>query len=221
MKVQMTSGSKVIVAMLIVAVLAAGFWVLEISPRRDEAKKLGNQIDSVKSSLAEHRAQVQEGLRARREFPVDYQQLVVLGKAVPGDDDTASLLVQLNRIAKGAGVTFNDLSLSSEGGGSAPAPAPAPEAGSESTPASNPVSPTEAAASLVPLGASVGPAGLYVMPYSLTLRRHLLPARRLHRRARQAGQDGQRRGGRQRSPDHDRRLLPGTGQRRLGPHREL
>jgi Tfp pilus assembly protein PilO len=37
-----------------------------------------------------------------------------------------------------------------------------------STSATEPVSATEAAASLMPLGASVGPAGLAVMPYELT-----------------------------------------------------
>jgi Tfp pilus assembly protein PilO len=173
-KVQMTSASKAIVAMLAIAALATAFWVLALSPRRDETKKLGGEIGSVRSSLAEHRAQVREGLHARQEFPVDYEQLVVLGKAVPGDDDTASLLVQLNRVAGRAHVRFSDFTLSSEGGGSVPAaPAPAPEAesggeGSESTPASSPMSPTEATASLLPLGASVGPAGLAVMPYSLT-----------------------------------------------------
>ncbi len=53
----------------------------------------------------------------------------------------------------------------------APAPAPAtPSAGSSSSavPASSTVPPTEAAASLLPLGASIGAAGLGVMPYSLT-----------------------------------------------------
>ena len=54
----------------------------------------------------------------------------MLGKAVPGDDDTASLLVQVNRIAGAAGVTFRNLELSAAAGApaaAAPAPAPADE----------------------------------------------------------------------------------------------
>jgi hypothetical protein len=43
---------------------------------------------------------------------------------------------------------------------------PAPADGS--VPASTPISPTEAAASTLPLGATIGPAGLAVMPYTLT-----------------------------------------------------
>jgi hypothetical protein len=53
------------------------------------------------------------------------------------------------------------------GAGARPPSEPAPEGGA-GTPASNPVSPTEAAASLLPLGATIGPAGLGVMPYTLT-----------------------------------------------------
>ena len=53
---------------------------------------------------------------ARRDFPVDYQQLVVLGKAVPADDETASLLVQLNTIANRAGVRFDASQLEGSGG---------------------------------------------------------------------------------------------------------
>jgi Tfp pilus assembly protein PilO len=169
MKLQMTSASKAIVAMLIVAALAVAFWVLALGPKRDEAKKLGAQISQLKSSLAAHHAEVVEAEDAREEFPVNYQQLVVLGKAVPGDDDTASLLVQLNTIAKRSKVRFSDFALSASGGGSAPPPAAgSASGGSSATPASNPVSPTEAAASLMPLGATIGPAGLAVMPYELT-----------------------------------------------------
>ncbi len=69
----------------------------------------------------------------------------MLGKAVPGDDDTASLLVQVSHIADQAEVRFSNLALSSEGAGeaseAAEAPAPAPEASGA------PVSPTEVAAS--------------------------------------------------------------------------
>lgn len=165
MKFEMKSTNVLIVAMLGIAALAAAFWILALSPKRDEAKKLGAQVEEVKASLAQHRAEISQALDARKEFGTDYEQLVVLGKAVPGGDDTASLLVQLNQIAKRAGVEFNEFTLES-GGGEEPPPPAAPE--SEGTSASNPVSPTEVAASTMPLGATIGPAGLGVMPYTLT-----------------------------------------------------
>ena len=74
--------------------------MLALSPKRDEAAKLAPRSKKLEASLAQHQAEVEVAEEARKEFPVDYQQLVVLGKAVPGDDETASLLVQLNRIAE-------------------------------------------------------------------------------------------------------------------------
>jgi Tfp pilus assembly protein PilO len=173
----MTSTNRAIVAALAVVALALAFWMLLLGPKRDEASKLGAQVEEAKASLAQHRAEAAQAVEARGEFAADYQQLVVLGKAVPGDDDTASLLVQLNRIANETGVTFRTLALEAAGGEATPAPAtPAPEApspegsaaeASAGTPASL-VSPTEVAASTLPLGAAIGPAGLGVMPYTLT-----------------------------------------------------
>jgi Tfp pilus assembly protein PilO len=161
MKLEGKSRNLTIGAMLALAALAIAFWMLALSPKRDELKKLDGQVERVESSLAQHQAEVAAGEEARREFSSDYQTLVVLGKAVPGDDDTASLLVQVSGIAERAGVRFRDIHLSSSGEGSTEA-APAP------TPGSEPVSATEAAASLLPLGAAIGPAGLGVMPYTLT-----------------------------------------------------
>jgi Tfp pilus assembly protein PilO len=160
MKLNMRSTNALIVMLLVLAAAAVAFWMLALSPKREEAKKLGAQVEEAKASLAQHRSEVAQALEARKGFPADYEQMVVLGKAVPGGDDAASLLVQLNQIADRAGVRFNDFQLEAGSGGEAP-PAPAPASGSA------PVSATEAAASLLPLGATIGPAGLGVMPYTL------------------------------------------------------
>ena len=143
------------------AVLALIFWSQVLSPKRDEVKELGAQVEAAESSLAQHRSEIATGEEAKAEFAGDYQRLVVVGKAVPGGDESASLLVQVNRIAEQAGGTFHDIALTASGGGEAPA-APAAENGAE------PASATEVAASLLPLGAEIGPAGLAVMPYDVT-----------------------------------------------------
>lgn len=163
MKLEGKSKNAVIGGMLLVAAIATAFWVLALSPKREEANKLDAQIKQLEGSLSQHRAEAAVAAEARREFPTDYQRLVVLGKAVPGDDDTASLFVQLNRISDAAEVRFETLSLSAGTGAEAPPPVASPSLSGA------PVSATEAAASLMPLGASVGPAGLAVMPYTLTL----------------------------------------------------
>lgn len=162
MKQKLSATNGIIVAMVGVVLLAVAFWMVLLSPKRAEADRLGTEVEQLQSSLATHEAEADRAEEAREEFPLNYQQLVVLGKAVPGDDDTASLLVQLNRIAEDADVTFRNLALEAANG--EPAAAPVPEAPA----ASGAVSPTEVAASTLPLGATIGPAGLGVMPYTLT-----------------------------------------------------
>jgi len=161
MKLQGSSANRTLVAMLVVAALAIAFWVLLLGPKREEASKLSAQADEVRASLALHQAEVAEAEEAKREFPVAYRRLVVLGKAVPGDDDVASLLVQVKGLSDRAKGRFRDIALASEGGGGE-APPPATES------SGTPVSATEATASLLPLGATIGPAGLGVMPYSIS-----------------------------------------------------
>jgi Tfp pilus assembly protein PilO len=162
MKLGGKSKNLTIGAMLAAAVLVLGFWHFGLSPKREEAAELSDQVGQVEASLSQHRAEVSAAEEARKGFPVDYQKLVVLGKAVPGDDDTASLLVQVSGIAERAGVEFHDIKLSSSSGSGEEAASAAPAAGGA------PVSATEAAASLLPLGAAIGPAGLAAMPYTLT-----------------------------------------------------
>src|SRR5215213_7264713 len=99
MKLEMSEKNRLIVAALVVMALAAAFWMLLLSPKREEAKKLGVEVEQLEASLALHEGEVTEAEAAREEFPAHYERLVLLGKAVPGDDDIASLLVQLNRIS--------------------------------------------------------------------------------------------------------------------------
>src|SRR6478735_1282314 len=93
------STNVLIGAMLLVAAVATAFWILALSPKRDEASKLNTQVKQLESSLSQHEAEIATSEEARRHFPTDYEHLVVLGKAVPSDDETPSLLVQLNHIA--------------------------------------------------------------------------------------------------------------------------
>jgi Tfp pilus assembly protein PilO len=155
---KLSSSNKLIIAMLAIVVVGVAFWMMLLSPKREEAAKLSDEVSQAQESLALHQGEMQQALAAQKNFPAEYQQLVVLGKAVPSDDETASLLVELNHLASRSGVKFQTLLLSS-GGGESEAAAVAP---SEEN-----ASPTEVAASLLPLGATVGPAGLAVMPYQL------------------------------------------------------
>ena len=155
----MSSSNRLIVSILAIAALAIAFWMLALSPKRKEADELSSQVSRLQTSLATAQAKVTEAVAAKQEFPTDYRQLVVLGKATPAGEETASLLVQLNHVAEGSHIRFESILLNEEGGEEAAAP---------STPPGSLAPPTEVAASLMPLGATIGPAGLAVMPYSLT-----------------------------------------------------
>jgi Tfp pilus assembly protein PilO len=157
--------TRTVVAIATLFVLLAGFWVLVLSPKRDEADALAKELAQKEQVLTEAQARATAALAAKRAFPGDYRKLVVLGKAVPEGDETASLLVLLNRISDRAEVEFDGLALESGSESTATTSTP-PEASPTSAP--EPIPPTEAEAALLPLGASVGTAGLDVMPYNLT-----------------------------------------------------
>jgi Tfp pilus assembly protein PilO len=169
---------------LAVAGMIAAFWLVVISPKRDEAASLKQDTDGLQSSLEQAQQAAAAGEQARQDFEVNYRRLVVLGKAVPADGDQAGLLVQLQRLADRAGVGFQSIDLTSS---AQSASTPTPPASSESsvspippvtpptgtaedtTPAASTstAAATEAVAATLPIGASVGPAGLPVMPYNL------------------------------------------------------
>ncbi|MDX6626665.1 MAG: hypothetical protein QOE56_1654 [Solirubrobacterales bacterium] len=179
----MSSATRAIVSMLVVAALVIGFWMLILGPKQEKADELSRRVDTLNVSLAEAQSKASEATAARRDFPADYRQLVVLGQAVPAGDETSSLLVELNDVATKAKMSFESIQLSSGTGGEAVAPAPvaptpetpAPTEPSSAAPASATIPPTEAAASLLPLGATIGPAGLGVMPYRLAFSGNFFP----------------------------------------------
>lgn len=155
----MSSSNRMIVSILGIAALAIAFWMLALSPKRKEADELSSQVSELQVSLQAAQAKVTEAVAAKQEFPNDYRQLVVLGKATPAGEETASLLVQLNHVSADSRIHFESILLDEEGG---------EETATAATPPGSLAPPTEVAASLMPLGASIGPAGLAVMPYSLS-----------------------------------------------------
>jgi Tfp pilus assembly protein PilO len=143
----MRESSKTAIAVLVVIAVAGSFWLLLIGPKRDKANELSEQVNSLRSSVASEQVHLAEAVKAKGEFPSYYRQLVVLGKAVPVEADTPSLLVQLNGLGRRAETSFLSIVLG--------------EATSET------VEVPGETASLLPIGAAVGPAGLPAMSYTL------------------------------------------------------
>jgi Tfp pilus assembly protein PilO len=165
----MMSGDKntrALVGLVLVVVFAGALWLLLISPKRKEADELKTQVTSLRQGLVTAQGQANEARAAKKAFPTDYRQVVLLGKAVPEGSETASLLVSLNRIADRTKTDFQSLLLSATETGATEVSGTAGQAGP--TAVAEPVPPTEAEAALLPLGATVGTANLGVMPYSLS-----------------------------------------------------
>lgn len=110
----MTDRDRKLLAILAAAVMLGGYWFLILGKKRSavaEAEQAKNaaqlQLDSAKSAAA-------AGQKEQKRYPVSYSRVVKLGKAIPGDADYASLVVQVSDIADESGVRFESLT-STEG----------------------------------------------------------------------------------------------------------
>jgi Tfp pilus assembly protein PilO len=146
----MKESTKTALAVVAVLGIAIAFWLVLLAPKRDEASELGDQVTRVESEVSAEQARAESSLVAKRSYSSDYAQLVGLGKAVPAEAATPSLLVQVQGLSLASKTDFNGIS-GAGGEESAPVEAVATE-------------PTE---DLAPIGATPGPAGLLKMPYTL------------------------------------------------------
>jgi hypothetical protein len=140
-----------------VAVLAsvAAYWMLVLSPKREQATKLSASISKKQGDLEAAKAEVGTYELAKAGYKANYTLIARLGKAVPADDDVRSLLVQINSAAGRSKVDFRSIAL---GVGAAPAAA-AGTAGAAG-----------AAAPTPPGASTVGTAGFAQMPFTLAFK---------------------------------------------------
>jgi Tfp pilus assembly protein PilO len=175
-----------------VALLAA-FWFLALGPKRKDEKSLNDKIALAQQRLDSARQQTAAADAARKRYDEDYATVAKLGKAVPADDDVASLVYQLDHISTGTHVDFRSIKLQSSGSsaasvappaaqaaavasasgttppasGSSSSSTPAPSSSSTTPPApSTGVPATQSAAAGLPPGSTVGSAGFPTMPFS-------------------------------------------------------
>lgn len=149
----MNQSTKTALAVIAVFALAGAFWLLLLGPKREKASELSEQTASLRSEVASEQQRADAAVVAKREFPRYYSELVLLGKAVPAEAATPSLLVQLNGVSARSDTSFQ--SIATGGGGEEAVSAPAAT--------------TEPASTLPPIGSTAGPAGFSAMPYSLEL----------------------------------------------------
>jgi hypothetical protein len=164
----MSVRDRTVLAVVCLVAAIAGSWLLLIQPKRDQAAKLQTKINAEQSQLASVRAQLAAGAAARAAFAKSYTTVVRLGEAVPTDDNTPSLIYQLQGAAKASGIDFQSLAFNagSSGATGSAGSAPAPS-GASSASSSNSTSAQSSNAPLPP-GATIGPAGFPIEPFTFT-----------------------------------------------------
>ncbi|MEA2429908.1 MAG: hypothetical protein QOF65_430 [Thermoleophilaceae bacterium] len=113
---------KIIMALIpIVAIVA--YWFLLLAPKRQEASKIRDQLSQAQAvrDTAQQKASQLSG--AKRSFAADYATVIRLGKSIPASVDMPSLLVQLDRAARGTGIKFTDVKAGTRTASTTPAPA--------------------------------------------------------------------------------------------------
>ena len=150
----MSRRNSIVLIAVALAAAAGAYWMLVLTPKREEAATLSTRISAKQAALALAEADLASYESARGAYKRNYSKIARLGKAVPSDDDVRSLMVQINSAADGSKVDFRTISLG--GAGAAPA-------GVAGTPAA-----TGAASTLTPPPGSsvVGTAGFSTMPFS-------------------------------------------------------
>jgi Tfp pilus assembly protein PilO len=116
-----TARDRKIILMLVPLLLVAGYWFTVLAPKRSESQKMSQQLSQAQEARDSAQQQVTQLNGAKSTFPSDYATVVRLGKAVPTTLDMPSLLVQLDRAARGTGIEIDDFKPGSAAGSSTPA----------------------------------------------------------------------------------------------------
>lgn len=114
----MTRSTKIVIPAVVAVAAIAAFWMLALSPKREEAARLDTEIAAKKGELDQARAQAASYEKAKANYSANYTTITRLGKAVPADDDVRSLLVQLDSAAAKSKVDFHAINVGAGAGAS-------------------------------------------------------------------------------------------------------
>ena len=149
----MSRRNSMLIAAVVAVAAVAAYWMLALSPKREQATKLSASISKQQGDLEAAKAELATYEQAKSGYKANYTLIARLGKAVPADDDVRSLLVQINSAAGRSKVDFRSISLAA--GTAAPAAA------------------TEGAATAAPTppgATTVGSAGFAQMPFTFSFK---------------------------------------------------
>jgi hypothetical protein len=160
----MSNRDRIVVGVVACLVAVAGFWFLALKPKREEVAAAGARAAEAQTRLQAATQALASASSAKESFVTDYATVARLSKAVPDDDDAASLVFQISAAARKAGIDFRSLTVGGSGAAAPPStPAPSTGSGSGSSKAgSSPAAPTT---TLAP-GVVAGADGMNRLPFT-------------------------------------------------------
>ena len=190
----MTAQTRIVVGVVAIVAVMAGFWFAVLAPKRAEITTAETQIAQAETRRATAVAAAAQAEQAKSRYLRDYATVARLGKAVPADDDVASLVYQLETVARASGIDFRAVKLTAAGSTAAPAaPADPPPPGAADTKGdaaegdgegegegeSAPPATTAPVVAQPTPGTEVGPAGLLTVPFTFSFEGDYLKLQRL------------------------------------------
>jgi Tfp pilus assembly protein PilO len=116
-----TSRDRKIIFAIVPLFLVAAYWFMILAPKRAESQKVDQQLSQAQTQRDAAQQQVATLNAAKASFSSDYATVIRLGKAVPTTIDVPSLLVQLDRAARGTGIRIDDFKPGTPGSASSSA----------------------------------------------------------------------------------------------------
>jgi Tfp pilus assembly protein PilO len=121
--VSLTDRDRKIIFALIPLLVIGAYWFLLLAPKRQEASKVRDELTQAQGVRDTAQQKASQLAGAKRSFAADYATVIRLGKSIPTNVDMPSLLVQLDRAARGTGIKFADVKAGTRVASSTPAPA--------------------------------------------------------------------------------------------------
>jgi len=144
----MTTRDRLVVCVLVAAAALAAMWLGVVSPKRQEAAKLGSAVTAEKVQLASAQSQLAQGLAAEGSYQQNLHVVKQLYKAVPSTSGVPKLLVALDKTSHHKRVDFQVINVAAAAPATTPVVNPAPAAGTAPGAGTTPAAP---AAVLTPI----------------------------------------------------------------------
>src|SRR4051812_35149743 len=142
----LTDRDRKILLALIPLVVIGAYWFLLLAPKRAESGKIKDQLSQAETARDTAQQKASQLTGAKQNFASDYATVIRLGKSIPTSVDMPSLLVQLDRAARGTGIKFTDIKAGERTAVTTPAAATGAPVGGAGSPAAAGAPPAQSGA---------------------------------------------------------------------------